>query len=392
MDRWTVRWLGEACDLPPEPETGTGLTRLTSAVMANINIYCEQPYTSPDGRRIAILRSPYADPRMPPSELCVIDLETLKIGLVEPRVRSILVATSGYSGVVHYLDGEGRVARFNLATLERETLFPWRLPEQMVFDSATPDGRYLVGSLGEPDFHTALMRIDLKDGSAERIFRYPEQLGHVQVNPVTGTEILVQLNRGVVRNHEAVARRVDNPLTGATHFVIGLDGGPMRPLAIGEPFTSSTTGHTSWVAGTGRIGVSTAYGWHDPRTPGALDARYPGGNFFTVGPDDPKPINVPAPGHRFNHVSVSRDGRYFVCDCYCRGLPGGIEIVVGNIATGKSAVLLADCGAQGGGAACSHPHPYMTADNRRVIFNADRYGVCHVYAAHVTDAFLRGLD
>ena len=75
-----------------------------------------------------------------------------------------------------------------------------------------------------------------------------------------------------------------------------------------------------------------------------------------------------------------------------RKLPGSIELVVGNIGTGKSRVLLGDCGAQGGGPACSHPHPYMTADNRRVIFNADRFGVCHVYAAHVTPEFLQSLE
>jgi hypothetical protein len=73
-------------------------------------------------------------------------------------------------------------------------------------------------------------------------------------------------------------------------------------------------------------------------------------------------------------------------------MPGGIEIVVGNIRTGKHRVLLADCGAQGGCAACSHPHPYMMADNRRVIYNADRYGMPHVYAAHVTDEFLKSLE
>ncbi len=388
----TLDWMSEACDLPAEPATGTFITRLTSAVMSNINIYCEQPYTSPDGRRIAILRSPYADPRMPPSELCVIDLQTLRLALVEREVQSIFVATAGYSGLLHYLDGQRRLVRFNLATLERDILFPWTLPAKMVLDTSTPDGRYLIGALPEPDFHTALVRVDLRDGSIETLYRCPEILCHVQANPVHGRTLLVQHNRGQSRNHEWIPRKTETPFKGATHFILDLETGTPRPLAIGEPFTSGTTGHSSWLAGTDRIGVSVSYGWKDVRTPGALDARFPGGNFFTVGPDDPAPRGFPAPDHRFNHVNVSRDGRYFVCDCYCRGLPGRIELVVGNIATGKSAVLLADCGAQGGGAACSHPHPYLTADNRRVIFNADRYSVCHVHAAHVTPDFLASLD
>ena len=153
-----IQWLGEACDLPAEPATGTYVTRMTAAIMANLNIYGEQPYTTPDGRRIAILRSPYADPRMPPAELCVADLVTLRLAVIEENVLSILVATSGYSGVLLYLDGERRLMRVNLATLEREALFPWTLPEHVVFESATPDGRYLVGTVCEPDFPSASVR------------------------------------------------------------------------------------------------------------------------------------------------------------------------------------------------------------------------------------------
>ncbi len=387
-----VQWMGEACDLQPETETGTEVTRLTAAVLSNINIYCEQPYTTPDGRRIAILRSPYADPRHPPSELWVVDLVTLRAAPIERHVRSIMVATAAYSGVLYYLTERRALARVNLATLECEELFAWPLPDTMGFDSATPDGHYLIGGLGEPDFHTAIMRIDLRTGRAERIFRHPEIVNHLQVNPVTGRDILVQLNRRMSRNHEGQSRPVANPLAGATHFIIDIDGGNRRDLAIGEPHTSGTTGHSAWVADTGRIGVSTSYAWKDPRTPGALDPRQPDGNVFTVGPGDAAPAALRAPGHRFNHVSVSRDGRYFVCDCYHRGLPGRIALVIGSIATGKHRTVLWDCGAQGGCAACSHPHPYLTADNRRVIFNSDRTGVCHVHAAHVTPEFLASLD
>lgn len=387
-----IQWLGEACDLPAEPATGTYVTRMTAAIMANINIYGEQPYTTPDGRRIAILRSPYADPRMPPAELCVADLVTLRLAVIEENVLSILVATSGYSGVLLYLDGERRLMRVNLATLEREALFPWTLPEHVVFESATPDGRYLVGTVCEPDFHSAIVRVDLRTGRAETIFRHPEILCHVQVHPGHGRDILIQLNRGSGRNHEGEARPVENPLTGATHFIIDLDGGSLRPLAIGEPHTKSSSGHSGWIADAGRIGVSTHFAYLDPRTPGALDARYPQGNFFTVGPGEDKPTVFAAPGHRFNHVNVSRDGRYFVCDCYHKGLPGGIELVVGNLATGRCRALLEDCGAQGGCAASSHPHPYLTADNRHVIYNADPHGVPHVHAAHVTEEFLKSLE
>ena len=387
-----IFWMGEACDFPPEPETGTIVTRWTATPLSNIDIYCEQPYTTPDGSRIAVLRSNSSDPRMPPSELCVVDMKRYRIGLVEPIVRSILVATAGYTGILHYLDGELNLVRFDMSTLEREVLFQWTLAEDFCFHSATPDGRYLVSTVQEPDYSTSLVRVDLQTGQSETIYNHPEIITHVQVNPSNGRDILVQYNRGAGVNDMGESRPVENPLTGATHFIIDIDGGNIRPLAIGEPYTSSSTGHSAWVADTGRIGLSVAYSWKNPNQPGDLDARYPNGNFFIVGPDDKAPINFHTPNHRFNHVGVSRDGKYFVCDCYAKGVPYNIALVLGNVQTGKHRTLVADCGATGGCAGNSHPHPYITADNKCVIYNSDRSGVCQVHAANITDEFLRSLE
>jgi len=387
-----ITWMGEACDFPPEAETGTRVTRFTATPLSNIDIYCEQPYTTPDGQRFAVLRSPSSDPRMPPSELCVVDMRTYRIGLVEPVVRSILVATAGYSGILYYLDGDLQLVRFDMTTLEREVLFPWTHAEDFIFHSSTPDGRYLVSTVQEPDFYSAIVRVDLQTGKAEKIYRDPQILTHVQVNPLHGRDILIQHNRGAAVNDQGESRMVETPHGGATHFLIDIDGGNVRPLAIGEPYTSSSTGHSAWVADTGRIGLSVAYNWETVNQPGALDARYPDGNFFIVGPDDAEPINFHTPNHRFNHVGVSRDGRYFVCDCYAKGVPYNIALVMGNLQTGKHRTLVADCGATGGCAGNSHPHPYITADNRCVIYNSDRTGVCQVHAAHISDEFLRSLD
>lgn len=40
-----------------DPDSGAGVRRLTGGPMLNHHIYREQPYTSPDGRRVAILRA-----------------------------------------------------------------------------------------------------------------------------------------------------------------------------------------------------------------------------------------------------------------------------------------------------------------------------------------------
>ena len=58
----------EACCLGRDPQSRAWITRMTSTVMSNINIYYEQPYGTPDGRRFAYLRAPGADPRRPPGQ------------------------------------------------------------------------------------------------------------------------------------------------------------------------------------------------------------------------------------------------------------------------------------------------------------------------------------
>jgi len=40
----------------------------------------------------------------------------------------------------------------------------------------------------------------------------------------------------------------------------------------------------------------------------------------------------------------------------------------------------------------SHPHAYMTPDNRFVIFNSDRTGLCQLWGAEIPAGFLEALD
>lgn len=384
-------WIGEACDLHHDPESGALITRLTTAVTVNTNIYCEQPFATPDGGRVAVARSENADPRMPPSDLYVADLVTLRIACLEQGIISHNFAAAAWTGLVYYLTGNGELARVSLDTREKEiVLTRWDLPLDFVLESVSPDQGYLVGVLCRADYVSQIVRIDLARRNWEVIFEHPEVLGHLQFNPVHGRDILVQLNRGMRLDHMRRVRHVQGGEEGATHFLIDRDGKNLRSLPIGPPYTASSAGHSGWLADTGRVGV--AVHWSDPRHAGPLDERYPQGNLFTVAPGEERPVVFEAPEHRFNHVNVSRCGRYFVCDSYWKGLPGPIPLVVGNFETGKYRPIVSDCGASGGAAACSHPHPYLTADNRNVIYNADPYHVPHVYAARVPEGFLESLQ
>src|SRR5688572_21245539 len=113
-----IRWEAEACDLADDPGSGARITRFTGRPISNINIYCEQPYTSPEGKYIAYTRASSPDPRVPPYELCVADLQTLRVASLEPVVASMLVATSSWSGLIYYLRPNGELVCVDIATQE----------------------------------------------------------------------------------------------------------------------------------------------------------------------------------------------------------------------------------------------------------------------------------
>ena len=117
------------------------------------------------------------------------------------------------------------------------------------------------------------------------------------------------------------------------------------------------------------------------------------GNLFVVGPGDTKPRCIATPEHAFNHISVSRCGRYFVCDSYWKKIPGPIAIVVGSLREpGSTAPCCPTARPAAAGRASSHPHAYFTADNKHVIYNADPYWIGQVFAAKVPEGFREALD
>jgi hypothetical protein len=166
------------------------------------------------------------------------------------------------------------------------------------------------------------------------------------------------------------------------------DGGNFQLFPSGPPHVGNNNGHSAWLADTGRIAFSTS--WNQETW--QLEPDWSEGNLFTAAVGEEKPRVFQAPEHRFNHVSVSRCGRYFVCDSYPERIPSPVPLVVGNFETGKYRNIVADCKATCGGPACSHPHAYFTADNKHVIYNADPYLLGQVYATRVPDGFLESLD
>ncbi len=384
-----IIWFGEAYDYPADPDSGATTVRLTTSLYHHCNVYPEHGYSSADGRRIAILRSHSADPRVPPSDLLVADLYTLRLTIVERNIQSILVGTAAFTGWIYYLNANRELMRVQMSTLEKQVVWSqWPFSPDFVLHTVSVDQRYLVGQLPQANYKNALVRIDLVEKTWKIIYEdYEISNAHPVFNPITGRDLYVLRATGYGVNDRQEVKDLGTPRY-CTQFLLDRDGGNRRDLPIGPPHSPSSTGHAGWIADTGRI--CCVVDWDLQRYRPLKE--FPRGNIVWCGPQDKEPFFLDCPDHAFQHIGVSRCGRYFVSESYAAGLPGPVALVVGNFQTGKWRVLLRDCKATGGASAISHAHAYFTADNKHVIYNADPHMIGHVYAARVPDAFLRSLD
>ena len=381
-----VTWRSEACDQGYDPESGAFIVRLTQSARHSINIYGELPYTTPDGKRIAIMRSEDADPRFATHDLYVADLGTYRIQVADRNCQNYFIGTSGWSGLLYYLSADNHLLRLDLATLERQIVWNhWPFPREFMLQSVSPDQRFLVGAMPQASYETAVIRVDLQEKSWKVIREGPELFAaHLQYAPAPGPDgkhrLMGLMHRGKKINHQWHMLTYPTEHPGTCYYEIDNDGGSFRTFPSGPPVLRGNSGHSAWVGNTGRIAFTGPF------------AAEAGGNLFTAAAGDAKPRLFRSPEHRFNHVSVSKCGRYFVCDSYPKGIPGPVPLVIGNLQTGKYRAVVADCKASCGGPACSHPHAYLTADNQRVIYNADPYWIGQVFFARVPDEFWRSLE
>jgi hypothetical protein len=377
----------EGADWGVDPDSGARVLRLTSMPAWSHNIYCEQPYASPDGQRVLIGRT--LDPFAQSCQLIVADLGTLGLTLVEPDAATEAVAHTSWGEWAYYQMRDGSLRRLSLLTLERQAVLPagsLAVPPKGGIQSITPDDRWLIGYEPGDGVGLRTYALDLHTGQRQVVCQGPENLNpHAQADLGPRRRCLHQL----IRRGETIAVPV---------LVYDLETGRAEYLPFGGEHSAESSGHMAWVGQTGR--VACAMNWlreqkrHDP--------RHPEGNLLIAAPGDARPTVFPAPNHGFYHVSISRCGRYFVCDDFMdfrsdamtpgSTPPGPTRIVVGNLDTGKSRVLIRDCQDYGiAGSSRFEPTPYFTADNRHVIYNGSPFGTMQVFAAQVPAGFLGSL-
>jgi hypothetical protein len=374
-----LEWNPEVIERGKDLNVGARLVQLTSAALISHDIYCEERYTSADGSRLAFLRSPLGGP---PEQLWLCDLRTLEVACLSETI--VGFPTSPLYGDSLFFarpttSSKRVLTRVHLKTLEMDDVFDLSECPHMrwLVSSISPDERYYVSNFRVKGNIWGLYRVDLQRGTWEPFHEHKDICNpHPQFEPSRGDDILVQLNNGSIIDDEAnIIQLVGEE--GATLYAIDRDGGNERPLPVGKPFTGGVTGHECWVARTGKVLLSAA----DERK-GALYLAAPGA----------KSAECLWKGLIFCHVAASNDGRYFIADCYSgydvESLAHG-KIYVGSMATCR---MLPLCDVGLASAQFTHPHAYMTPDNRYVIFNSCRTGVGQVWAAEIPAGFLGALD
>lgn len=379
-------WIPEAIRFGEDAETGAAIEQLTTEPVTSTNIYCEQRYASADGSRIALSRKPFGRP----TELWVCDMRKLRLWRV---AEATPVGANPARNAVYCTAPQG-----NTSCLLRVDLMDLTLREVLSFDgptppacAITPDERWCVaGPFQVRDSLFSLSRIRLADGHTETLCEIDDIAGHMQFDPGGSGQTIVQINRGRWRNFAAGGIGLTGPM-GATLSVVDVESREVRPLPAGRPHTPPISGHECWAGKSGRILFTagqynvTASAYVTLQQPPEAEQAMPRAALYSVAPGEAS-ARVVAANLLFNHLAASDDGRYFVADDHATG-----SIYIGSIAKGRS-LRLCDSHTRQGTCQYSHVHPYMTPDNRYVIFNSIVTGVAQVYAASVPDGFLASVD
>jgi hypothetical protein len=363
-----------------DPACGAQIYQLTSCPAINDHIYCEVPYMDAASRYVIFWRK---HDSVGPARLWRADLERDLLTVIsEPlyELRGFAVSPDQRHFFCTHRINEVtvQIVRIEIATLEEQRwTFDDGGPAPRTMGAVTPDGRYYIGSayLGSKRF--GILRFDLARNERELIYEQDHEMcnAHPQIDP-GGTDIMIQHNRDSIVDDQGRMVRPYGEI-GKTIYLIDIDGGNRRPLPWGRPHTWPTQGHQAWIGKTSGI-LSTVGG--GPREQLAAE-----GNLLALWPGEERP-RVAGKGYYYSHPNASRDGRYWVSD----ELPEG-RIVVGSFKTGACAVLCAS-GSSFSRPQYTHPHPYYSPDNRWVVYNSDRTGIPHVYAARIPDGLLASLD
>jgi len=362
--------------------TGSEVWQVTGGAYEQSNIYSEVPYCSRDSRTFVYERRNSSLPSGNQTEFVAVEVGTWK--------QHVLDTASGTSGCAISRDG----VFYYLKQVDPQTLdllrvdlsdgMPQRVhrliggPWTWSLGTVSSDGRYYVrGKRLHNEWKMfGILLVDLRTGEEKIIDKDPYIWNaHPQFEPGVSDQVMIQHNRGGQLDETGKIIRSTGP-EGATLYLLSVPEGRRTTLQVGTPYTTPVTGHEAWIGDTREVLLTV-------RASGAYSS--PNGNLLGVRAGGP--ARVVASSYRFNHVGMSRDGRFFCCDDW----QGTCKLVIGSVQTGRTGVVC-ESRTSMGSAQNTHAHPYLTPDLKWVIFNSDRSGFPHIHAASVPEGMIEALS
>jgi len=360
--------------------TGTEIWRVTTEERPQSNIYCELPYCSADSQYFVYERKNRKQNKDNPTEFMVVELGTWKQHLLDVGWNMTGCAITR-EGIFYYLKRTSRrevdLMRADLSKGQPQVIFRLRHPAVAgSLGTVSPDSRYYARGqrLDQEYKRFGVLLVDLEKGTETVIDEDPYNYNtHPQFDPSRNDRLMIQHNRGGKIAANGKIERLVGP-EGATLYVLSVPDGKRTELPVGKPHTTPCTGHEAWI-GTSREIILTVSA-RDEFAPekGNLLAIRPGGAHRVV-----------ARGYACGHVGATRCGRLFSVDD-CRGT---YNVVIGATQTGRAAVVCASKTSPTRDQS-THVHPYLTPDLKWAIFNSNRSGWPHIYAARVPDGIVKG--
>ena len=342
--------------------SGAEIYQLTDDPRPVDNIYGEQPYSDPEGKRIAVRFYPEGDQD---GGLSLLDLED---GSVHPVLTSMprFPAFHAWGEYLYYQETAGEellLKRCGYQNLTKEVVAELPTGEgRFSYGTVSADGRFYAASVHR-EASCQVLLVELADGRARTLEETDYwYFKHEQFSLDGHNRVLIQAN---------------SPDVSQVHLgVLQVDATGVEWLPVDRPHTPRPTGHEAWIGASARVFFSTGSEEGLPT------------NIWTAGLDAPEPTAACQDRRRFSHVSVSRCGRFWVADATGED---GIPLYVGSLQSGKCAPLVCSRTVHDG-KQWSHTHPYLTADSRWLIFTSTRSGHPQVFGARMPEGFLASLE
>ena len=343
-------------------ESGACVYQLTDDPRPVDNIYGEQPYSSPQGNRIAVRYYAEGDRD---GGLSILDLED---GSLHPVLEHMprFPAFHAWGEYLYYQEAVGDellLKRCHYHSLEKDDVVALPTREgRFSYGTVSSDCHWYAASVHREDKSCQVLLVEVSDGRVESLVDTDAwHLKHEQFSRDGANHILIQAN---------------SPDVSQVHLgVLAVDRTGIEWLPVDRPHTPRPTGHEAWIGTSGRVFLSTGYEEGCPA------------NIWTAGLDVPTPTAACESGVRFSHISVSRCGRFWIADATGEE---GVPIYMGCLQSGRFRRLV-NSGTAHDEQQWSHTHPYVTADNGWLIYTSNRSGHPQVYGARIPEGLLAGL-